>query len=214
MSDNKMSIRNCQVEYLSNPLGMDEKNPRFSYVPDGIVRQRRRRIVVTVGKSGHVAWDSGLVESRETLQIRYEGEALQPFTRYHWQVEVEDERGKVMRSDPTCFFETGFLDTPWRAKWIARSGQHVFYASPSRFRKDFSLVKKVVSARLCITAFGFYEAWVNGQAVTDTVFNPGWTQYDKRVQYQVYDVTRDLRKGRNALAVRLGDVDDAQHRRS
>ncbi|MBQ6473511.1 MAG: family 78 glycoside hydrolase catalytic domain [Victivallales bacterium] len=200
-----MPISNCKVEYLSNPLGMDERRPRFSYVPEGIVRQRRRRIVVITGKSGHLAWDSGLVESRETLQIRYEGEPLQPFTRYHWQVEVEDEQGKVIRSDPTSFFETGFLDTPWKAKWIARYGQPSLFSAPARFRKDFHLEKRVVSARLCVTAFGFYEAWVNGQPVTETVFNPGWTQYDRRVQYQVYDVTRRLRKGCNALAVRLGD---------
>ena len=200
-----MAISNCKVEYLSNPMGMDEKQPRFSYVPEGIVRQRRRRIVVTTGKSGHVAWDSGWVESRETLQIRYEGEALQPFTRYHWQVEVEDEQGNTVRSDPTSFFETGFLGTPWSAKWIASGAHYSLYFSPSRFRKDFHLEKKVVSARLCITALGLYEAWINGQAVTDTLFNPGWTQYDKRVQYQVYDVTKGLRKGDNALAIRLGD---------
>ena len=36
------------------------------------------------------------------------------------------------------------------------------------------------------------------------MFRPGWTDYNKRIQYQTYDVTRLLQNGANALGVVLG----------
>lgn len=63
----------------------------------------------------------------------------------------------------------------------------------------------MTSARLYITAHGLYEAWLNGQRVGDQVFTPGYTAYDQRLQYQVYDVTALLQPGENVLGAILGD---------
>ena len=63
----------------------------------------------------------------------------------------------------------------------------------------------MTSARLYITAHGLYEAWLNGQRVGDQVFTPGYTPYDRRLQYQVYDVTAMLQEGENVLGAILGD---------
>jgi alpha-L-rhamnosidase len=52
---------------------------------------------------------------------------------------------------------------------------------------------------------GLYEIELNGQRVGDQVFTPGWTSYDTRLQYQTYDVTPQLRVGKNAIGVILGD---------
>ena len=49
---------------------------------------------------------------------------------------------------------------------------------------------------------------INGQTVGEDVFNPGWTDYSKRVQYSVYDVTALLRPGENALGALLGDASE------
>jgi len=46
---------------------------------------------------------------------------------------------------------------------------------------------------------------VNGQPVSDHLFRPGWTSYDKRLQYDTYDITGLVRSGANAIAVTLGD---------
>lgn len=61
------------------------------------------------------------------------------------------------------------------------------------------------SARLSLTALGIYECEINGCAIGDDVFAPGWTDYRKRVQYHSYDVTAQLRTGENVLGVTLGD---------
>lgn len=67
-------------------------------------------------------------------------------------------------------------------------------------------------ARLYITARGIYEAVVNGHVITSSPLAPGLTQYDKRMQYQTYDVTKLLTPGENALGVTLssGWWSDAQ----
>ena len=75
-------------------------------------------------------------------------------------------------------------------------------------RKSFRLAggKKIVSARLYATALGLYEFRLNGKKVGDYVFPPFWTDYRKRVQYQVYDVTGMIRAGaENVAGVILGD---------
>jgi alpha-L-rhamnosidase len=66
--------------------------------------------------------------------------------------------------------------------------------------------KTVKSARLYATAFGLYDAFVNGAAVApDEMFNPGWTDYRTVLMYQTYDVTHLIQPGKNALAAQLGD---------
>ncbi len=74
-----------------------------------------------------------------------------------------------------------------------------------QLRKRFSLPAGFVSARLHITALGIYEAHVNGQRVGDHHLAPGFTDFNKRVTYQTFDVTSLLRAGDNALGVLLSD---------
>ncbi len=73
-------------------------------------------------------------------------------------------------------------------------------------RKSFTLADKpVASARLYTTALGLYEMHINGQRVGDHVLAPDWTDYRKRVRYNVYDVASLLKQGDNAVAALLGD---------
>jgi alpha-L-rhamnosidase len=72
-------------------------------------------------------------------------------------------------------------------------------------RKDFTLAKPVAKARVYATALGLYELHLNGQRVGDHVFAPDWTDYNKRVRYQVYDVTSLVKPGANTLAGLVGN---------
>ncbi len=73
------------------------------------------------------------------------------------------------------------------------------------FRKAFTLAKRVRSARIYICGLGYYELHLNGAKVGDHVLDPAFTRYDRRALYVTYDVTRQLRKGPNALGVILGN---------
>ena len=78
-------------------------------------------------------------------------------------------------------------------------------AEASLFRKEFIVTGAVTSARLSITAFGAYVAYVNGHPVApDTLLAPGFTDFRKRVEFRTYDVSALLSKGPNTLAAMLG----------
>ena len=71
------------------------------------------------------------------------------------------------------------------------------------FRKQWKGAADIVKAELMLTALGVYEARLNGKRVSDYVLAPGWTVYEKRLQYQVYDIT-GLVSEDNELQVTVG----------
>ena len=77
---------------------------------------------------------------------------------------------------------------------------------PARMlRKDFTVAGQVKRATLYISGLGLSEAYLNGAKVGDDVLVPALTEYDKRVFYLTYDVTKRLRPGANAVGVILGN---------
>lgn len=89
----------------------------------------------------------------------------------------------------------------WKAEWIKPSSE-LEDVCPL-FSKSFSLKGKVKSAKLFITALGVYEAVLNGKRVGEYILAPGWTSYHKRLQYQEYDVTKQMKED-NQLLVTVG----------
>ncbi|MBS1850516.1 MAG: glycoside hydrolase family 78 protein [Acidobacteria bacterium] len=71
-------------------------------------------------------------------------------------------------------------------------------------RKEFQVRAAVARARAYVSALGLYELHVNGKRVGNHVLAPEWTDYNKRVQYQVYDVTDLLQAGENAVGALVG----------
>jgi len=72
-------------------------------------------------------------------------------------------------------------------------------------RRSFSPYKAVKQAELRICGLGFYEATINGQKVGESEFAPTWSDYDKTVYFNTYDVTQLIRQGDNELRVLLGN---------
>lgn len=89
----------------------------------------------------------------------------------------------------------------WCAYWI-KPTKDMKEVAPV-FRKNFTVSSRIQSALLTITALGVYEVKINGFRVSDYVLAPGWTAYQKRLQYQQYDVTEYL-IDKNCLMVTVG----------
>jgi alpha-L-rhamnosidase len=199
------------ADHASNPLGIDTPRPRLAWKLSGTRRglaQSAYRIVVlrTVGDSEEPVWDSGRVESKVSTGVAYGGDPLLSRRRYRWRVRLWDEAGNPSPWSGDAWFETGLLlPSDWSATWIARPVPPAAEvdARTSQLRKEFSLPKEVRSARLYSTALGDYAIEVNGSRVGDEEMAPGWTDYRKRLQYQVHDVTPLLRTGANALGASL-----------
>src|ERR1051326_862788 len=93
----------------------------------------------------------------------------------------------------------------WTAAWIGSSAADSSGGPAPLLRRAFHLRGAVTSARLYATSHGLYELYLNGERVGDWLFTPGWTSYNRRLQYQTYDVTALLRAGDNAIGAILGD---------
>ncbi|MBR1687396.1 MAG: family 78 glycoside hydrolase catalytic domain [Prevotella sp.] len=71
--------------------------------------------------------------------------------------------------------------------------------------RQFKTRKNIRRASVSIVGLGFYELQLNGRKVGDAEFAPLWSDYDKTVFYNTYDVTDWLRSGRNDISVLLGN---------
>lgn len=198
-----MKAINLQTEYLKNPIGIDIVNPRLMWTCEGGVEQTAYR--VTAERNGQQIWDSGKTQSNAMfadLPVK-----LRSRERVTWSVTLWDENDKQGDVSEQAFFETGLLSqTEWQAKWITgnyRPSKKKRYPVDCFFKKFTA--NGVKRARLYITACGLYEAQINGRKVGEFVFAPGSTDYNKRVQYQTYDVTSMLIDGENAITVQLAD---------
>ncbi|WP_370616879.1 family 78 glycoside hydrolase catalytic domain [Mumia qirimensis] len=109
-------------------------------------------------------------------------------------------------------FDTG--DRTFAAGTVANGSLTVDSAGPEAWlrrddpvpllRKEFDLAdKEVARARVYASARGVYRLHLNGERVGDHELAPGWTAYDKRIDYQTYDVTDLVRSGGNALGAEL-----------
>ncbi len=89
---------------------------------------------------------------------------------------------------------------------VVQNGTDTAQKSAPMLRKAFSTAtgKVVKSARVYATSAGIYELYLNGEKVGKDYFNPGWTDYNKRIFYQTFDVTSMVQNGKNAMGAMLG----------
>jgi len=204
----QVTVQHLRCDNLADPIGIDTKQPQLSWQ---LVSAKRNTLQtayeVTVNEGKTVVWKTGKVQTDQSVHVPYGGDPLVSDKKYSWRVRVWDNQGKVSPWSEVAFFHTAFLyTTDWKAKWMEAGFAEDTVNRPAQyFRKKFSLNKKVVSARAFITAHGMYEAQLNGKRIGDYYLTPGWTSYNKRLQYQVYDVTSLLLKGDNAVGVITGN---------
>ncbi len=221
MGDARLRITGLMTEYAHEPVGIDEPRPRFSWQ---IVSDRRcetqsaYQVLVADDESDialdrGTAWDSGKVDSEQSIHVEYSGKDLEATRRYFWKVRVWDSKGQPSEYSSVASFEMGLLDqSQFVASWIGADPMrpHVldegalFRPAPF-FRRECTLAKPVRRARVYATALGVYELHLNGRRVGADVLSPGWTDYRQRVCYQTYDVTDLLVPDMNAIGAILAD---------
>jgi len=207
----KTEVRELLSEYRSNPMGIDVEKPRMSwkiFSAEASMMQSAYEIKVTdQSPKGKLLWTSGKVNSDQSVNVVYEGPALKSMQRVYWQVRIWDNKGKATAWSAPAWWEMGILETElWKASWISIDGESEAKGSkPSQyFRKDFAAAKAIKSARAYVTSQGLYQLMLNGQKVSSDLFTPGWTSYNKRLQYQTYDVT-SLLQAKNTIGAIVGD---------
>lgn len=126
-------IADMRVDYLREPLGIDNGRPRFSWrmaATEGRFGESQRawRIVVT-DDAGRRVWDSGRTESAVSVGVAYGGQPLSPSTRYRWRLTVWNQDNREAEAE--SWFETGLMaNANWDgAEWIGGADADMtFYA--------------------------------------------------------------------------------------
>lgn len=207
-----------------DPLAVEPRRVRFSWRLQSAAPGRRQsafQLVVERIGAPAAAWDSGRIAHAETTDVAYGGEPLLGATPYRWRVRVWDEQRHEGPWSEWATFETALAPDHWKAEWIGLGPDGAQFGVPAGedlldpvllamrpapyLRRSFRLDKRVNRARLYATALGVYDITLNGQPVGDQVLAPGWTDYDKRIHYQAYDVTEILANGENVVAAIVAD---------
>lgn len=202
-----------KCDHSVNPLGVDNQNPSFSWMLEsdqkGILQQSYSIEVAAECGFSKTIWASGKVNSDQSVFVRYQGPALTPMTRYYYRVRVTDNKGEDSGWSQPAFFETGLMNPEnWQAEFITqpnKQDEQQYSAASPMLRKAFRCKEGIVCARVYATALGLYEIKINGRRVGDYYLTPGWTDYNKHLQYQTYDVTEYLQSGENVMGAQLGN---------
>jgi hypothetical protein len=198
-----------RCDYAVNPLGVDSPKPRlFWKLASGSQRQTAYEILAASSAKNLAryeadVWDSGKVDSDETIQIQYAGKELTPSEQIFWKVRVWDENGKVSKwSQPATWTMGIFNDSDWQAKWIGAADTNL----PSLLlRREFVVNAGLKRALVNVCGLGQYELTLNGKKVGEDFLSPGWTKYDQTCLYDTHDITADLKRGKNSIGIELGN---------
>ena len=207
---NVLKIGRMMCNDQINPFGLGDDSPRFSWEilsDKQNVRQAARQVQIAADPSfENLLFDSGMVESSDSVQVSLPFRANRSLVRHYWRVRVIGHEGDTSGWSEVAEYEPLLLSqTGWPALFITAEHEDDATASKGKLlRKTFELDTPVVSARLLATALGLYEVAINGQRVGEDLLTPGWTAYEKRLQVQTYDVTSHLRSGANAIGAMVG----------
>lgn len=229
----QISIDKAFCENKVNPTGINCQDIRFSWQlkspKNGEAQQAFQLVVASsaanLRKGRFDIYDSGRHPGTQSIQVQYPGKSLEAAHKYYWKVRVWDASGKVSAWSESQHFTTGlFTEKDWNnAQWIGyedlddslrvvpfiHAGQQiskpVYNPASPLLRKEFHTGKKIKSAYLFISGLGHYQAFLNGFRVGNSFLAPGWTDYDKTVLYNSYDVTTMVQEGKNTLGAVLGN---------
>jgi alpha-L-rhamnosidase len=214
LSESPALVASLECESQVDPLGIDREHPLLQWkmadTRRGAAQTAYQVLVATspelLKKDTGDIWDSGKVETDQSVHIEYAGKPVESAKSYYWKVKIWDQDGKPTAWSKIASWEMGLLSaSDWKATWVARSMEE-----PSRsvyMRKGIELQgKQVQKARLFVTGLGNYVFYINGNRVGNDLLTPGWTDFPKRLEYQVYDVASLLAEGENALGAILGSM--------
>lgn len=87
-----------------------------------------------------------------------------------------------------------------KSRWITDGTGKPFYA-----RKVICIEKNIKKAEASVCGLGQFVFHVNGEKIGDHELDPGWTNYKKRIQYVMFDITENLKKGENVIGAEVGN---------
>ena len=225
-----LNAENLRCEYLKDPLGIDVTQPRLSWelrtpaqspaISRG-VKQRSYQVLVASSAELLKAdrgdlWDSGEVQSDQSVHVEYAGKSLGSRQGCWWKVRVWGQEAKPSSWSEAARWSMGLLAREnWTGKWIGLDGGEetvgslkgatwIWYpegepasSAPAEARVFRRVVRipagrRVAKATVLMTADDGFTLYINGERVSQSEGHPNAVETD---------VTAQLHPGSNTLAV-------------
>lgn len=196
-------IEHPRTDYLPAASGIVTPHPQFTWTltadRDG---DRQTACEVEVDRlapdgSSSPVWRSGKLARLIGEDVRYAGEALASRSDYRWRVRVWNGDEQVSDWSGWAAFETGVIaPDEIAAQWITGGGA---------LRRELTIGQGLLRARAYVSGLGYYEFYSNGAKISAATLAPSFTEFDKRVEYEVIDLTACLQAGANCVGFLLGD---------
>ena len=230
-----MDFQKLTVNSKDNPKAIESEHPLFSWIinTEGSNKAQSAYHVLVASSEEKLneadanVWNSGKVNSDTSAFVKYKGEALTAMQTYFWKVKIWDEVGHVSKWSDTQFFGMGLMNSEnWGdSKWITlnedtrtspyqfrdyktgrmKTARKVNGFPASYFRKEADITKGIKNAQAYICGLGYYELYLNGEKVGDHLLDPAPSNYDKQAYYVKYDITAQIKSGKNAFGISLGN---------
>ncbi|MBR6759360.1 MAG: family 78 glycoside hydrolase catalytic domain [Alistipes sp.] len=206
----RAEVVNLTCEHLVCPLAIDSATPHFSWQIASSQRndyQRSYRIQVATDSLKLAAgvadlWDSGVVESAESVLIPYQGEKLASLKQCWWRVTVNVASRRDVIVSQIARFGIGLIDdSAIEGEFI---GMENSGATAAMLRQRFDVEKLGTQVHLHVNSLGYHEIWINGSKVGDACLAPAISQLNKRSLWVAYDVKPYLNEGKNDIVIWLG----------
>lgn len=211
-NNDNLIVYDLKCENLSNPLGIDNITPRFSWKIQSNkngTEQKAYQVMVASNpsmfeKEQADVWNSGKIESAASIMVPYEGKTLTSGGIYYWKVRVWDEAGEISHWSPLAEFSVGLLNkTDWQAVYIGFPTD-LGHSECPQLKKTFQIEDIGQKLLLHVNSLGYHEVYLNGQKVGNGVLTPAVSQFDKRSRVVTYDISNLLKMGSNELMFWLG----------
>ena len=131
-----MQVKDLTCEYIEEPIGIDSKNPRLSWIISAIKEDRNKsqsayRILVSsslesLERNEGDIWDSGKIDSDKSTFIDYAGQELKSRMTCFWKVKIWDEKEQEIDWSNTASWIMGIFPEDWQGEWIGERIQVPF----------------------------------------------------------------------------------------
>lgn len=204
-----LQVTRLYCENLSQPLGIDNVYPHFSWqIASEVTGARQTAYEIQIGTDKNALecgeadlWSSGRVESSDQVMVPYEGKVLQERQLCYWRVRVWDENGQPSAWSATSRFSIGLLNGV-AGDYIGMNTKDGDVRAPL-LRQQVQLVAGRTTF-VHVNSLGYHELYVNGSRVGEQVLQPAVSQLNKHSLIVTYDVTPYVKDGQNDIVIWTG----------
>jgi len=203
-----LKVYHLRCEGMTNPLGIDNTEPHFSWKMLSETPEMQEFYEIEVASDPALLeegeadlWKSGKVKSSSGVMIPYQGTPLNSGQLCWWKVRISTDKGRTTESQIQKFSIGKLSGNDFTGRFIGSdSGQ----AQSIILWKSFTYSPGQGRALLHVNSLGYHEVHVNGKNISDAVLSPAVSQLNRRSLTKTYDITRFMNEGENTVAFWIG----------